>query len=221
MLDVINAMLGRMRKKAEGQFDVIIIDEFSRTEKDIKGTNVQARTGFLFPKQGDLIQVARYCLGGSGSVYTPVRIVEQSFHTNSPKVYVDLMDWKIPQIRTIGEKYRHFQSPLAGEQEYVKLQEEERRLRREGLDYELVLVDSSLHPTQTKRMSASGEYKPSFLFNYQIGLSPFPETLNGDNYFGEFAGLKRKNLLVEAVLHPLVGLPKVLLKQGVGKTILD
>jgi hypothetical protein len=70
-------------------------------------------------------------------------------------------------------------------------------------------------------MAAHEDCKPFTLYDYQIGMSPFPENFGADDLFGDINGLTRDSLLVEAVLHPLVGLPKVLVREGKGRTVLD
>jgi len=221
MTNIIQRAFGRLTRKAEGEFEVVIIDEFTREERNVKKTNVEVRTGSLYPKQGDLMQVARYCFGSSGSIYTPARVVGSWFQ-GFGKVYIDMVDWRIPQIRSMDKFYEAFKSPLRCEvEEYKRVKAEEKRLQREGVDYEVILVDSERTPLARKAMSASGEDKSFMLSNYQIGMSPFPETLDANLLFGDIGGLLRDELIVDAVLHPLVGLPKVLVKEGKGKTILD
>lgn len=212
MLEGFKASLSRFKRRAEGEFDVVIIDEFNRSQRNVKGSNVEVRTGFLYPKEGDLMQVARYCFGGGGSRYTPARVI-RDMSTGLPRVYIDLFDWKIPQIRAMDEFYEQFKSPLSGEEAYKQVRQTEERFRRHGIDYELILVDVQMKELAKRVMSALKEFRPCALYDYQIGISPFKETVNGDDLFGEIAGLKRDQLIVQAVLHPLVGLPKVLVRK--------
>jgi hypothetical protein len=207
------------RKKAKGEFEVVVIDGLTREESELCKTNVKVRTYGLCPKTGDLMQVVRHCFGGSGSFYTPARVVRYN-RTGLPKVYIDMTDWEIPHVRGIDNLYWHFKSPIeCTTEEQKRLQEAERQLQRQGIDYEVVLVDSERMPFAIKRMSASRE--PLALWDYQPGMSPFPECLNADSLFGEIGGLSRDKIIVDAVLHPLIGLPIVLVREGKGRTILD
>jgi hypothetical protein len=131
--EVIRQSLNSFRRKAEGEFEVVVIDAFTRKENLPAEVHVRVRTGNLYPKQGDLMQVARYAIGGSGSVYTPARVIRDPIN-GLPKVYLDLFDWKIPQIRDLDNLYGHFKSEICSGKEFVRQKTEEDILRRNGVD---------------------------------------------------------------------------------------
>lgn len=200
------------RDRKMGRFNVSIIDEYSRDEHSMKDTNVVVQNEGLYPKNGDLMQVARYCHGGEGSIYTPARMIETT-RGAIPNIYIDLTDWKIPQIKEIGEKYETFLSPISGE-EYDKGKREECNLRKEGIYYEIVLLNSNGEVVESKKMSTDKEHL-WVLSNYQVDKHPsLRVTGNIEHFFTEIGGKTRDKLLVDAVLHPLVGLPKVLLREA-------
>lgn len=198
MIELLKQKLSSLKRTTEGEFDVVFIDESTREESF--PTNIEVRKGYLYPKQGDLMQVARYTLGGCGSVYTPARVALGP--TGLPKIFIDLTDWKIPQIRALDKLYEFFKSEIGAKNV------EEARREEEKSDYELILVDSERKPLVKRIMCASGEREQFTLYNYETGKSP---SQNLDLSF--VSRLNKDNLIVDAVLHPLIGLPKVLIKE--------
>ncbi|MFZ5954920.1 MAG: hypothetical protein ACOYT4_00690 [Nanoarchaeota archaeon] len=205
MKNLLQNFLPWVEEKNEN-FQVKIIDGTTREERNFEETNIETRNYGMYPKTGDWIQIARYAVRGPESIYIPARVV---ITKENPIVYIDLMDWKMPIVHN-ADSYSNFISPASCEKGYMALKEEEERLRGKGVGYEIILRDAFEKTIAIKRMPFLKNYWELTLTNYQAGKPPFPELFNSDDLFDEINGLSKEELIVEAVLHPIVGLPKVL-----------
>jgi len=197
-------------------YQVVFIDGTTRKKYDLESSNLRVRNHGLYPKTKDLMQVTRYGVMSTESVYTPVRIATDSIFSDDFKVCVDLTDWQILQIRRWGERYNAFLSTVdVSGTVFEEAKRREESLVKEGIDYELLLLDSRGKLIRREGMHKTIE-SPWTLYGYEQGYAPDIDALSGFSLSKEVI---MGRALVEAVLHPLVGVPLVLLRQRKGENI--
>lgn len=196
------------------KYEATFIDERSRKRMRERNSNLRTRKFGLMPKSGDLMEVSRHCFGGSGSYFVPVRMGFSNYYDEKVASFdLDLMDsWRqseIPAIMSLRQ-YDDFR-------EFSRTEEEIERLRAQNVfgRYEVVLVKngSTRVHEETREIPCSDSDPVKYLFNFIPGRLLVQGIVDMGRSFPPLIEIPARSLIVQAVLHPLFGLPKVLLQR--------
>ena len=188
----------------------VFIDERTRKESNPGNSNLFTKEFGLAPKTGDYMEMGRGCFAGSGTYFVPVRQLPGQLYRNDNKVsfVLDMVDsWGCSPIGN-GRAYDDFREFGLGEGEVSDLKGENVPDR-----CKIVLVDGDF----SVRYEETGVFEQgkgkTGLYNFFPGKVPFFETFYPEDKFSFACGVPGDDLRVRAVLHPLYGLPKVLLQE--------
>ena len=188
----------------------VFIDERTRKESNPGNSNLFTKEFGLAPKTGDYMEMGRGCFAGSGTYFVPVRQHPGQLYRTDNKVsfVLDMVDsWGDSPISD-GRRYDGFREFELDEGEVSDLKE-----KNVPDCCKIVLVgDDLLRRYEETRAFEQGKGRAG-LYNFFPGHMPFFETLHPEEKFSPVCGVPVDALMVRAVLHPLYGLPKVLLQE--------
>ena len=186
-----------------------VINDLTREQKPMEETRARFRIQEAHPKAGDLIEVRVGGFSGSTCYYLPARVTHADHRAT---LYIDLTDFHMDCLKDLRDKYLWLTTGNSTTATEVAITADGRASKEEGIDYELLLLEGQ-QEIDRKGMGFKDKADPRYeLHHYIPGLAPFSQIRNGDKELDTIGGLTRSQVIVEAVLHPLFGLPKVLVK---------
>jgi hypothetical protein len=209
--------MNRREEKAEGLIDArflrynpIFINEIDRKKETMPYSRYRTRTNGLMVKTGDFIEVAKGSFVDPSSHYVPIRMKYQDIQSRNPVFTLDMLDaWG--QSSTIGQlnDARRYDS-------FTELFHENfEELVAENIfgACQFILVDDKLRVLYEEKRKFKEENAITGLLNFFKNRYPFPDVLDPSESFSPLNEIPVEELVVEAVLHPLYGLPKILLRE--------